>query len=118
MLKYPKQFKITPPMEAEGSFKKFAEIAERENKSMTQLITEFVENYVKLHDPGNPQQRLDTIMELGRAYRANECCVCGIEAIFEAYDKKRYCKAHFWAQPLPGRKMDAATEYALKVEKK
>ena len=79
MLKYPKQFKITPPEEAKGSFEKLAKIAERENRSMTKIIVEMVENYVRLHEPGNPQQRLDTMAKLGHAYHASMFGTCGFK---------------------------------------
>lgn len=35
-----------------------------------------MENYAQLHEPGNPQQRLDVISELGRAYRSGKCFEC------------------------------------------
>jgi len=53
-------------------------ILKREGKSMSNWFGENVESYCRLHEPGNPQQRLDTILKLGKAYHAPSP-VCGFK---------------------------------------
>ena len=60
--------------EARRLWKEAKEIARREGKSVSLLIREFLEQYVRLHEPGNPQQRLDTIIKLGKKYVAPKIC--------------------------------------------
>jgi hypothetical protein len=52
--------------------------AKREGKHISNIIAEYLEQYVRLHEPGNPQQRLDTILKLGKAYHAPSP-VCGFK---------------------------------------
>src|SRR5271157_614715 len=54
------------------------EILKREGKSLSKWIRDNAEPYVRLHTPGNPQQRLDTILKLGKAYHAN-APICGFK---------------------------------------
>jgi predicted DNA-binding protein len=61
--------------EAKRLWKEAKEIAKREGKSVSQLIREFLESYIHLHEPGNPQQRLDTIIRLGKKYVAPKVCM-------------------------------------------
>lgn len=51
-------------------------ILEREDKSLSKFFIEQAETYYRLHEPGNPQQRLDTIIRLGKAYHA-PMRICG-----------------------------------------
>jgi len=53
-------------------------ILKREKKSFSSWVLENAESYVRLHEPGNPQQRLDTILRLGKAYHAPSR-VCGFK---------------------------------------
>lgn len=46
------------------------EMLDREGKSLSKFVIEKAEEYHRLHDPGNPQQLLDVIMKLGKAYHA------------------------------------------------
>jgi hypothetical protein len=66
---------------------KFERICAREHTSRSKKIREFVEAYVKLHDPGNPQQRIDVIAKLGVPYRAGSCVDCGRKPKYEAQIK-------------------------------
>ncbi len=52
------------------------EILRREKRSFSSWVLENAESYVRLHEPGNPQQRLDTIIKLGKAYHAPSK-ICG-----------------------------------------
>jgi len=53
-------------------------IMQREGKSFSEFLWDAVESYVRLHEPGNPQQRLDVIMKLGKAYHAPNP-ICGFK---------------------------------------
>jgi len=53
-------------------------ILKREKKSFSSWVLENAESYVRLHEPGNPQQRLDTILRLGKAYHAPSR-ICGFK---------------------------------------
>ena len=53
-------------------------ILKREKKSFSSWVLENAESYVRLHEPGNPQQRLDMIMRLGKAYHAPSR-ICGFK---------------------------------------
>lgn len=44
---------------------KFMEICDREGSSGSEKVRDFVRAYVRRHEPGNPQTRLDTIIERG-----------------------------------------------------
>jgi len=41
------------------TWKKFIAIAKREGRSAGQILNEFMANYVRIHEPGNPQWSLD-----------------------------------------------------------
>jgi hypothetical protein len=62
----------------EDTFKTFEEILAREKKSLSSWLRDNAEHYVRLHEPGNPQQRIDIIMKLGKAYHA-ESPICGFK---------------------------------------
>ena len=96
--KKPRERRFYVPDVFEFDFKKMEKILAREGKSLSQWIREQVCSYVRLHEPGNPQQSLDTIFELGRAYRANECLECGKKPFVLASVGKKsklLCKLHF-----------------------
>lgn len=84
--------------ENKDEWKKFKEICKREESTASKRLLEFIKDYNLRHDSGNPQQRLDTIQDLGKAYRAESCQTCGAQPEFEGYDGKRwlrFCSAHF-----------------------
>jgi len=45
------------------TWKKFVEIARREGRSAGEILNEFIANYVRIHEPGNPQWPLDRFQE-------------------------------------------------------
>jgi len=59
---YP-QFHFFIYPEDEVIFSKFKEISKREGKSMSTIIKKLIRQYVEVHDPGNPQLRIDKILE-------------------------------------------------------
>ena len=83
-----KQKRFYVPPEWEEVLKKLEEIVKRENRTFSEWVREAANSYVRLHEPGNPQQLLTTIMEIGHAYRANSCCVCSKPAEVQVFTKK------------------------------
>ena len=69
-----KTFYIKP--ECQITITKLAEILEREGKSVSQWILDNAESYVRLHEPGNPQQTLTYIIKNGKPYRARTPSDC------------------------------------------
>jgi len=45
------------------TWRKFVAIAKREGRSAGAILNEFVANYVRIHEPGNPQWPLDRFQE-------------------------------------------------------
>lgn len=50
----------------------------REKSSISRFLIEKLEEYWTLHEPGNPQQRIDVILRLGKAYHAPSP-ICGFK---------------------------------------
>jgi hypothetical protein len=53
-------------------------ILKREGSSVSRFVMDKFEEYYRLHEPGNPQQRLDIILKLGKAYHAPKP-ICGFK---------------------------------------
>ena len=69
------------PSKFENTFDMLQTILKREHSNFSQWVRDQTESYVRLHEPGNPQQRLDTILKIGKAYHApgkicevRDCC--------------------------------------------
>jgi hypothetical protein len=77
-------------------YEKFKKIVEAERKSVSDKIRELLTEYVRLHEPGNPQQRLDTIFRIGHAYRAEGCCACAKPADVQAFTKEGLNLLYCW----------------------
>ena len=58
-----KSTSIWLPEEMLEIWRKFKEIAEREGRSAGQILTEFISNYVRIHEPGNPQWPINRFFE-------------------------------------------------------
>lgn len=89
---YPESFRLT--------LNKLEEILDREGSNLSKFIREKASEHVRLHEPGNPQQLLTTVMELGKAYRADACIDCGGPADYEVTEtgkKTKFftCHVHF-----------------------
>jgi hypothetical protein len=54
------------------------QVLKREGSSISRFMIDKFEEYYRLHEPGNPQQRLDTIIKLGKAYHAPSP-ICGFK---------------------------------------
>jgi len=73
----PKVKRFYVPQYFQPKMKLLEAILKREGVTLSAWIRRQTEEYVRLHEPGNPQQRIDTIMKLGKAYRAVPLCSCG-----------------------------------------
>jgi len=51
------------PEEMLEIWQKFKKIAEREGRSAGEILTEFISNYVRVHEPGNPQWPINRFFE-------------------------------------------------------
>jgi hypothetical protein len=69
------------PASFEHTFDLLQTILKREGSSLSRWVRDNAESYVRLHEPGNPQQRLDVIMKLGKAYHAPKP-ICGFKDCF------------------------------------
>ena len=78
--KYPK-LQLYVPAAKQPLVRDVKGILAREGSSLSKFIIEKFEEYYRLHEPGNPQQRLDTIMKLGKAYHAPKP-ICGFKHCF------------------------------------
>jgi hypothetical protein len=91
------------PVSFENTFDLLQTILKREGSNFSRWVRDNAESYVRLHEPGNPQQRLDTILKLGKAYHAPSP-ICGFKdcmrdvvavAIFLQTDKEYgLCEKH------------------------
>ena len=87
------------PEEFKSQWKKFVEICKRDNSSAGEKIRDYVATFVRLHDPGNPQQLIVTFLKGEKAYVAPKCFVCGAGAtcfVVNLQNQKRYpaCQQH------------------------
>jgi len=59
--------------------KRAKEIVRREGRSLSQLFIQFVREYVRQHEPGNPQLRLDRVLATGETKPEPIKClhICG-----------------------------------------
>ena len=95
---HPEVRSIYVPDELQSVWTAYQEIVKREGKTVSEAIVEYVCEYTRMHAPGNPQQRLDTIMDLGRAYRSDQCNMCERKPVFKAFLGKKsvlLCEEHF-----------------------
>ena len=58
-------------MKDREKWKKFVEIADREGKNASKILVKFIEDYVSLHDPGNPQTLMSSYSEGGKVTISN-----------------------------------------------
>ena len=101
--KYPK-LQLYVPLAKRPLIEDVKGLLRREGSSLSEFMIDKFEEYYRLHAPGNPQQRLDTIMKLGKAYHAPKP-ICGVRDCFRDVigvgiylpTGKEYglCKPHF-----------------------
>lgn len=73
-----KERRFYVPASFENTFNLLQTILKREHSNFSQWVRDNAESYVRLHEPGNPQQRLDMILRLGKAYHAPSR-ICGFK---------------------------------------
>jgi len=82
---------------------KFIEICDREGSSGSEKIREYVRDYVREHEPGNPQRLLDPVLKRGSYEDRPICSFCEEMAAFKIFitdsveepTRARYaCKTH------------------------
>jgi len=65
---------------------RFLETAHREGRSAAEIVREFMEEYVRRHGLGNPQARLDVILDRGAPpYEPPTCSFCLKPATYICY---------------------------------
>jgi len=98
---YPWKIYIYVPQEYRIIFEKAKEIARREGRSLSDLIRELLRDYVRIHEPGNPQLPLTRFVE--GAENPNACSVegCDSPAVYQVFldygrviEKLRVCEKH------------------------
>lgn len=68
---------------------KFREIAEREGRSASEILRELIREYVRRHEPGNPQRTLDPVLEEEGYEESSPCCsYCAKEATYRCFLQK------------------------------
>ena len=82
---------------------KFMEICDREGSSSSAKVRDFIRDYVRRHEPGNPQTRIDKIMERrappGQPPRCSQCdqpatYICFLWWSRKDVQKVRACQRH------------------------
>jgi len=64
--------------------KKAKTIAHKRGESLSRLILEFLENYVRMHDPTNPQKPLEKFLEQESEEPKVKCAFCKKKAVDQA----------------------------------
>jgi len=71
---YRDKFMIYVPPEKKRIYEKLKHILRREGRTVSRWFLEQAEIYVRLHEPGNPQQVLNHFFENDKPYRAPKIC--------------------------------------------
>jgi len=85
------------PVEKQRLVERAKEVARREGSSLSKLILAYLEEYVRRHEGGNPQTRLDRILS-GSEPAAKTCAMCRNPAAILGYRggvQVRLCRDHF-----------------------
>ena len=98
-----KERRFYVPSSFECTFDMLQSILKREKSNFSKWVREQTESYVRLHEPGNPQQRLDTILKIGKAYHApgrvcgfKDCMrdAIGVAVYIPRNEEYGYCAVH------------------------
>jgi len=93
-----RKFSLRIPVEKWGDWQRFKELVERENVSISELITKAMEEYVAHHHPGNPQRPLDLFLhDFDKPLTEREMLSFqkqGREAIAKALDELSFALKH------------------------
>jgi len=101
---YKDKLMIYVPPQKKTVYQKLREILKREGRSISNFFLEQAETYVRLHEPGNPQQTLPEIMKRKKAYVAPKKCgfincerECAAVAVHESGYEMPVCSYHMHA---------------------
>jgi len=91
------RFEVYVPLHYQQLILKAKEIARREGRSLSALVLELLRDYVRRHEPGNPQLPLTRFT--GESKEERRCSVegCNEPAAYEVYadhQKMRLCEDH------------------------
>ena len=75
MVELGKSTSIWLPEETLEVWRRFKKIAEREGRSAGQILIDFVANYVRIHEPGNPQWPINRFFEKSEANVETSLCL-------------------------------------------
>jgi hypothetical protein len=98
-----KERRFYVPATFENTFDMLQNILKREHSNFSQWVRDQTESYVRLHEPGNPQQRIDTILKIGKAYHApgkicgfKDCMrdAIGVALFLPRNEEYGYCSKH------------------------
>lgn len=83
-----KKITLYVPENKADTVKAAKKIFKREGYSLSQFLISELERYNRLHERGNPQQRIDVIAERGEAYRAplvceNQNCRAEVDTLYK-----------------------------------
>lgn len=84
--------------ENQQTFTSLKKILKREGKPFSKWVSDLATDYVRLHEPGNPQQRIDTITKIGKAFKAETCQLCDAKPAFYGQQKGMwlgFCHFHW-----------------------
>jgi len=91
----PNRVELYVPEEKKRLIKIAKKLLEKEGKTLSNFFIERLEEYVRLHEAGNPQQTLTHLFKNGKPYRAPSQCGCGRLAeywFFAENIKLKVCK--------------------------
>jgi hypothetical protein len=77
---YNDKLTIYLPKRQKPIVKEMRKLLKAEGSSLSRYLSDQIDAWWQLHEPGNPQQRMDTIIELGKAYQAPK--ICGFKNCF------------------------------------
>jgi len=89
--RYPWQLKIYIPQEHRIIFEKAKAIAKREGRSLSDLIRDLLRDYVRIHEPGNPQLPLTKFTGEEKLQEPPRWLTC-------TYSRKELVKGEFYCE--------------------
>ena len=78
----PYQLNLYIPERHREAVQRAKELMKKEGESLSRKVVQYLIDYVRMHEPGNPQLRLDRVLEEGGP-RGPVCAVCGMPARYQ-----------------------------------
>jgi len=79
------------PPEIEHTWKKFKEICQREGTGPSEKIREYIVEYVRIHEPGNPQVQIASFLPGGPSLAVTALPECPKRLWVKAKTQEIYC---------------------------